>query len=291
MKLKENFLWLKHRDKEKMIQIGIWKHPRLYRRSRKGVNLFHKIKTVIHRLRKWYRQAQMNSTCGNTNIITVELTPKETHKMSDWLHYGLGNCHPVVNKTQSIKVEINNNNLDLCVLMETWLKPDDMLTAHQIFLIGYKAICILRTGRTGGGIVLVHRADNNIKLDKIHTKSKMEGVTFMYHCPSYNHHLTVVYRPPDTSVVQFTSDLTDALEEYVNQHGHHTILGDFSVWINDKNDSDMINFSDFLNTFDLTNKVQFSINKQHQHHWLHYNTKEIKLHPECKTRESFLRPL
>ena len=43
----------------------------------------------------------------------------------------------------------------------------------------------------------------------------MEGATFIYHCPSYTHHITVVYRPPDTSGVQFISDLIDVLEEYV----------------------------------------------------------------------------
>ena len=122
----------------------------------------------------------------------------------------------MVNKTQSIKVEININKLDLSVLMETWLKPDDVLTAHQICHIGYNAISILGTGRTGGGIVFVHRTDTNIKPDKNHTKSNMEGTTFTYYCPAYTHHLTVVYRPPDTSIVQFISDLTDVLEEYVN---------------------------------------------------------------------------
>ena len=122
----------------------------------------------------------------------------------------------MVNKTQSIEVEINNNNLDLCVLMETWLKLDDVLTAHWIYPIGYKAVSILRTVNTAGGIALVHRVDTNITLDNNHTKSNMEGATFMHHCPSYTHHLTVIYRPPDTSVVQFISDLTDVLEEYVN---------------------------------------------------------------------------
>ena len=100
--------------------------------------------------------------------------------------------------------------------MEMWVKPDDMLTVHHICPTGFKVISILRTGRTGGEIALVHRTDSNTKLDKNHTKSNMEGATFMYHCPSYTHHLSVVYRPPDTSVVQFFSDLTDVLEEYVN---------------------------------------------------------------------------
>ena len=66
---------------------------------------------------------------------------------------------------------------------------------------------------------------------KLH-KIKHDRATFTYHCPSYTHHLTVVYRPPDTSVVH-------------------------------ENESYTINFNDILNIFDLTNKVQFSTNKQH----------------------------
>ena len=90
----------------------------------------------------------------------------------------------------------------------------------------------------------------------------MEVATFMYHCPSYTHHLTVVYRPSDTCVVQLIRNSVDVLEEYVNHNSHHTILGDFNIWINDEKDSDTINFNDFLNTFDLTNKAQFSANRQ-----------------------------
>ena len=183
---------------------------------------------------------------------------KQTHKASDWLHYGLVRCHSVVNKTQSIKIEINN--LDLCALMETWVQLNDMLPAHKSCPTGYKAISI---PRTGGGIALVHRADSNMKPDKNHTRSSMEGATFTYHCPSYTHHLTVVYRPPDASVVQFISNLTDILEEYVNCHGHHTILGDFNIWTNYEKDSDTIIFNDFLDTFDFTYKVQLSTNRQH----------------------------
>ena len=85
MKLKENFssFDIDIESRREIIQMGIQKQPRLYRRSRAGVNLFHKIKTVISRLRTKYRQAQMNSTCSIPNIITIELTPKQTHRISD----------------------------------------------------------------------------------------------------------------------------------------------------------------------------------------------------------------
>ena len=113
----------------------------------------------------------------------------------------------------------------------------------------------------------------------------MERATFTYHCPSYTHHLEVVYRSPDTSIVQFISDLTDVLEEYVNCHGCHTILSDFNIWINDENDSDTISFNDSLNTLDLTNKVQFSTSKQH-------NTVDFIIAPnKYSTSRTFLRPL
>ena len=107
---------------------------------------------------------------------------------------------------QSIKVETNNNIVDLCVLTETWLKLDDTLTVPWICPIGYKAISILGTGRTGGGIASVHRADNNVKLDKNHTKSKMEGATFMYHCLSYTH---------DTNKVHFSTNKQHNTTDFV----------------------------------------------------------------------------
>ena len=150
--------------------------------------------------------------------------------------------------------------------METWLKPDDRLTAHQFCPIGYKAISILRIGRTRGGITLVHIADNNIKLDKKSYKTK-HGRSNIYvslsliHPSSYS--CLQYFSILDTSIVQFIGDLIDVLKEYVNWHGQHTILGYFNIQINDENDSDSINFNDFLNTFDLTNKVQFSTKNQH----------------------------
>ena len=155
-----------------------------------------------------------------------------------------------------------NSNLDLYALMETWVKLDDTLTAHQICPTGYKAISILRTGRTGGGIALVHRADSNIKCDKTTQDQTWKKQHLCITVP-HTHQLTLVYRPPDTSIVQFISNLTNVQEEYVNCYSHHTILGDLNIWINDAKDSDTLNFNDFLDTFDLTNKVQFSTNRQH----------------------------
>ena len=107
MKLKENFssFYLDIETRREIIQMGIQKHWRLYRRSRPGVNLFHKVKTVISRLRKWYRQSQMNSTCGNTNIITIKLTPQQTHKTSDQLHYGLINFTQLSTKPNQSKLK------------------------------------------------------------------------------------------------------------------------------------------------------------------------------------------
>ena len=111
------------------------------------------------------------------------------------------------------------------------------------------------------GIALVHRADSNIKLDK--TKITQDQTWMEHHlCITVPHTPIILQLSTDTSIVQFISDLTDVLEEYVNCHSCHTILGYFNIWINEKKDSDMINCNDFLDTFDFTNKVQFSTNRQ-----------------------------
>ena len=49
------------------------------------------------------------------------------------------NCRSVKNKTQEIQVELTSNNLDVCVLTETWIKEDDNITDTRQCPKGYKS--------------------------------------------------------------------------------------------------------------------------------------------------------
>ena len=68
--------------------------------------------------------------------------------------------------------------------------------------------------------------------------------------------LYVIYRIPNTSVMQFCSELVDLLEgNIVHDCGHLILTGDFNTHMDNPENPDTIIFNDFLETFGLTNFV------------------------------------
>ena len=71
--------------------------------------------------------------------------------------------------------------------------------------------------------------------------------------------LYIIYRHPNSSILQFIESLANLLEEYIlSDHGELILTGDFNIQMDMPHLSDPILFNDFLDTFNLTNKVTFS---------------------------------
>ena len=67
-----------------------------------------------------------------------------------------------------------------------------------------------------------------------------------------------VYRTPNTSVLAFIGDLTDLLEQQVTSFtSEFVVLGDLNIHIDEPQDSNTINFNDFMDCFNLENRVTF----------------------------------
>ena len=64
----------------------------------------------------------------------------------------------VLNKTDLLVYYILEINLDiiLCVMTESWTKPDDQVILGEITPPGYKLYCNHRSGRPGGEIVTIY---------------------------------------------------------------------------------------------------------------------------------------
>ena len=67
----------------------------------------------------------------------------------------------------------------------------------------------------------------------------------------------LVYRPPDTSVINFLKDLAIVLEDNIIHTGEIILLGDYNIKVNDDQSMDSINLSDFLDSFGLHNSITF----------------------------------
>ena len=131
--------------RSKVIALSIRKkcEKKPYRRSRGGQNLFHQIHTLLTSSRHQQPTGNLHSppTINKANLKTIQLvnnTPGQTKN----LQCATINCRSIINKSADLKVEISNNNIDLCALTETWIREDDTITPLELCPPGYKSTSI-----------------------------------------------------------------------------------------------------------------------------------------------------
>ena len=89
----------------------------------------------------------------------------------------------------------------------------------------------------------------------------MECVDFNLNCNRHNILLAVIYRPSDTSVLKFANELAVYMERNINTTGEQIIVGDFNVHINKQDDSNAIILIAMMESFSLSNLVEFPTHK------------------------------
>ena len=95
----------------------------------------------------------------------------------------------------------------------------------------------------------------------------MEYADFSIKLPSKTIHLSLIYRPPDGSVLQFCQELTTYLEQNINTTGNTLLMGDLNIHINDPKDQDNIIFEDTIGSLGLQNHVSFPTT-DFKTHWI-----------------------
>ena len=199
--------------RSKVIVLGIRKqrNHKSYRRSRGERTIFHKISTVINQLENWsclnkYR-SKISWIIDCRHILPVQLDSTKVKSMSVSLtQFALINCMSVINKSTDLQVELTHNKVDICSLMEMWIKRDDTSTESQICPPGYKAISVLRSNKQGGGIVIVYKDCITIWRSNTYDYPSMECTDFVASQPGLSLNMAVIYRPPDKSVLSFAND-------------------------------------------------------------------------------------
>ena len=74
--------------------------------------------------------------------------------------------------------------------------------------------------------------------------------------------LYLIYRLPSTSVLQFCYDMTDIMERRITDDlGKLLLIGDFNIHIDEATEPDTITILDFLDSFNLTNHVQWPMHR------------------------------
>ena len=69
--------------------------------------------------------------------------------------------------------------------------------------------------------------------------------------------LSVIYRPPNSSVMAFAMDFLDLLENNINENGRLLLLDDFNIPMNNPDSPDTSIIQDVLDSLGLQNHIRF----------------------------------
>ena len=233
-----------------VITIDIREHPRPYRQCRGGKCLFYRITTLTNRMASMSHLKGLSQNINCENLWTIECQQpynalRTALSITFDCHCAVVNCRSVGNKINDIKHEIYNHILDLCALTETWIKEDEnTIIPNHLCPSRYNTISIPHINRTGGGIALVYRSNLDVKINTSHSFEAIECVDFNLNLDRHNSLLAVIYRPPDTSVLQFANELAAYMERNINTTGEQIIVGDFNVHVNKQDEGNAIVLSD-----------------------------------------------
>ena len=148
-------------------------------------------------------------------------------------------------------------------MTETWIRQEDDVTPVQLCPPGFKAISISRKDRTGGGIAVVYKDTITVRPRATHIYSSMEYGNFSIDLPRSTINMSVIYRPPNSSVPVFATDFLDLIETSINENGKLLIFGDLNIPMNNPDSPDTNIFQDVLDSLGLHNHITFPTHRLH----------------------------
>ena len=225
----------------------------MYRCSRGGRSLFNRIEKIISTIRKG--KVIIKDRTTTLSVINTDLKHKQ-------ISLSLVNARSIVNKIVPFHQYITEKDTDISIITETWIKMvDNPHTIKEIPPLGYK-ICShpRRMNRKGGGLALVHKDSIIIKdvTDVSKSFTTMEHCNFNINFAGTVVHCHIIYRIPSTTVINFGGELTSIMEDTINlEQGRLLFVGNFNIHMDEPTQPDTITFLDWLESFNLTNRVTF----------------------------------
>ena len=199
---------LEHTARSKIMTSGIRSQPRPYRRFRGGKDHFQQIHTIISTSRKLESPVIMQRAIDHGMLQLLPIQESSQHHNRTGYNYkcALVNCQLVINKMQTIQLEIENEDIALWALTETWIKEDDNLTPLHICPNKYKLVSIPRSGKQEEDLPW-YKESINVTSRKWKPYNMMECADFTVSLPNKTMQLGLLYWPPEGSILQFCQDL------------------------------------------------------------------------------------
>lgn len=201
-----------------------------------------------------------NFAVNHQNLRTLPRTNKILQP-SKCIKFANVNPRSVKNKTADIVDHVIGNNIDVCVITETWMKERDTVASTGLSVNGYCFKHVPRqSDRQGGGTGLLYRNTLKAKLICGGEKKSFEYSEWNINISNRNVKVTAIYRPPYSvthpiSSAMFFEEFSLYLENIVMCSEILLIAGDFNFHLDNQQDNDTKRFQNILHTFGLTQHV------------------------------------
>ena len=160
-------------------------------------------------------------------------------------------------RLSSVVSEVQYHEFDIFCVTESWLRSSDTLIDVDLVAAGYCYLSKPRTyDRRGGGVLLIYRNVFSVKNIDLPNFDSFEHLTVSMllksHCVLT---ITIVYRPPNTSVSSFLHDF-DSFLEMLSTDPKHVLVGDFNLHLEDENDVNVKSFTNLISQYGFTQHVK-----------------------------------
>ena len=247
--------------KQQIMEYGIRRIPRPYRRSRAGVKLLRqirKIASIVNNVPIISESRRSRTKLEKRCLVPLVPPLIKEKKYKDRIYLALANVRSIHGKIDEVHMELHRHKLNLLVITESWLSKDDHVTSN-VPPDGFDIVSIPRNnGCRVSGICLLYKT-SSIKM--LNTKSydwtSCEMADFHIKVGNKEIILCAVYRPPQLNVMEFLQDFTSYWENTITSTCEHIFTGDFNIRVDKDGDPNTIIFKDCLESLNLTCKVNF----------------------------------
>ena len=167
---------------------------------------------------------------------------------SNFTRFANVNARSLKNKTAEVVDHVLNNNIDVCIVTETWLKAVDTVSIAALSPPGYSFANFPRqSNRMGGGAGIMFNTNFKAILKEGGEKRSFEYSEWNLQAPNCTIKILAVYRPhsrthPVPSTV-FFEEFSNLLETIVLCVEVLLITGDFNFHLDDPYDTNTKAFS------------------------------------------------
>ena len=170
------------------------------------------------------------------------------------------------NKGDEIVEFVTDNDLDILVMTDTWLKPEHDIARGDMTPACYTLYEEPRPGeKRGGGVAVLCKASIKVKKAKRFKANTFESMNALITSATKSVRLVVVYRPPskkDQNATAFLAEFGALLETLALDSANLIIVGDFNIHMDDPTSrTGTANMFDLLAENNLTQRVYGSTHR------------------------------